>query len=178
MELNHFELCKLTANRFLKESDIILYEYNCQIIVDEMPDVLCFKNGYTTLYEIKTSLTDFKAEEKKEGRIKYKNRYYTGHRKRKGKIETFFYFVGNQKNCKEYPHLGRERYYVVPYGLINKEDVEEWGLYWVKGKRFYKKKESALFVRNIHLEIKLLSHAFRKFGSLKDPNILVNSYEE
>jgi hypothetical protein len=175
--INHYQLCKLTAERFLKESDVVLYEYNCQI-TDEMPDVLCFKNGYTTLYEIKTSISDFKADVLKECRSKYKVKYWPYFHRHKSETKKLIW--GNpeiSEFVQEAPHLGCHRYYVCPYGMINSEDVGKWGLYWVKNNRFYFKKRSAKFVRNIHLEIKLLTHAIRKYASLDDTNILVNIYD-
>lgn len=178
IELDHYQLCKVTAERFLKKSDVVLYEYNCQI-TEEMPDVLCFKNGYTMLFEIKISLADFKADIKKKCRNKYRIKYWPYFQRHKTGIKKMIWEKPEmQEFIKEAPHLGSKRYYVCPAGMIDNKDIEKWGLYWVENNRFYLKKESERFVRNIHLEIALLTHAMRKYASLKKSNILINTYEE
>lgn len=174
--MNHFELCKLTANRFLKESDVILYEYNT-VISNELPDVLCFKKGYTKLFEIKISYSDFKADLKKDNRSKIKVTYWPYFERHNNKIKRLLWGKPDMKEfIREAPHLGSKRYYVCPWGMIQPDEVDGWGLYWVKNNKFYKKKKSKIFRRNIHLEIGLLTHAFRKFASLNDTNILINTY--
>lgn len=176
MNRDHFYLCELTAKQFLKKSDIILYSYNCQLS-SEMPDVLCYKNGYTTLFEIKVSLSDFKADQKKECRTKYKVKYFPYFQRHNNEIKKLFWKNPDMEEfIKEYPHLGSRRYYVCPYGMIDPEATEKWGLYWVKNNRLYLKKESKQFKRNIHLEIKILTHAFRRYASLNAENIFINTY--
>lgn len=146
------------------------------MVASEMPDVLCFKSGYTTLFEIKVSIEDFRADKNKESRIKFKNKYYLTNRSINGKRKPVWIHANQYKINQEFPHLGRQRFYVCPAGMIQPNEVERWGLYWIKNNRFYLKKKSELFARNIHLEIKLLSHAMRKFASLDDTNILINTY--
>jgi hypothetical protein len=174
IELNHYELCKVTAERFFKNSDVVLYEYNC-MRSNEMPDVLCYKNGYTELYEIKVSVANFKADAKKDCRVKYKTEYWPTWKTINGMKKPGYVFKAKPVNIEK-PHLGKKRYYVCPAGMIQPEEVERWGLYWVKNGRFYKKKESEIFVRNIFLELTLLSHALRQYAAGIDKNILIKPY--
>ena len=70
-----------------------------------------------------------------------------------------------------------QRYYVCPWGLIQQDEVGGWGLIWFKNERFYRKKESEKFRRNIHAELALLTHAFRKYEGLKECNIMVDKFK-
>jgi len=56
--ITHYDLCKKTAERFLKLSWVVLYEYQ-SYATNEFPDVITFKNGMTFLYEIKVNRQDF-----------------------------------------------------------------------------------------------------------------------
>ncbi len=174
--MTHTELCKLTAERFIKNSgnNIAIYEYQ-SYVSGEHPDVLIYGNT-TILFEIKISRSDFLSDKQKDARKKYKTRSYI-HRNHAGKYEVRLYTPELRWNEK--PHLGLRRYYVCEYGLIHPDEVERWGLYWYTGGRFYKKKESDKFVRNIHAENRLLSHAFRKYANTpNDPNIIVKPYSK
>ncbi len=103
--------------------------------------------------------TDFKKDLKKIVRIKYKLQY--------GSLT---------KQYIEYPHLGLTRYYVCPWGIIEPDEIERWGLYWFRGNKFYLKKESDRFVRNIFEELSILSHAMRKYVNSEKHNIIINKY--
>lgn len=178
-EISHYELCKLTAERFIKNNKIVIYEYQTTI-GNEYPDVLCF-DSYTTLYEIKVNYQDFKKDNEKECRIKYRIKYFPQ------------FSIDMEKNTvkgilwREYgmgefiqlnPHLGRFRYYVCPENLIKPDEIKNgFGLYWYKNKKFYKKLESKKFRNNVHHELELLSHAFRKYACEKKSNILINKYK-
>jgi hypothetical protein len=172
--LTHFELCKLTAKRFAKDNWITLCDYQ-SYACDEFPDVLCF-NGLTTLFEIKISRSDFLADAKKEHRQKWKPKgswrfNVMKHMAEYSPDRPELWYI-------EAPHLGRNRYYVCESGLINANELPNgWGLYWVRGNRFYLQKKSGLFKRNIHKEINILAHAFRKYASGNGENIIVNKYE-
>lgn len=173
-KLSHFELCGITAKRFLSESDIVLFEYK-SFASNEEPDVLCYKGNYTKLFEIKISRSDFQCDSNKACRTKYKNvsyPYLNG-------ISQRIKYRNNVKKClTEAPHLGSRRYYVCPPGLIQPEEVGGWGLYRYNG-RFFKKKESEKFQRNIFAELALVSHAFRKYIGIKSEvyrNILIKPY--
>ncbi len=179
--MTHYELCKKTAEKFLKDSKIVLFEYQT-VIMSEFPDVLCFKGwiggGGTTLYEIKVDHHDFKKDSNKECRIEYKVKYFPRIHQYEKKIRKFIFGNPNLKELIiEKPHLGRFRYYVCPWGLINPDEVKNgWGLYYFKNNKFYKKKDSKTFKNNIYDEMNLIIHAFRKYSSESTPNVLINRY--
>ena len=70
--MTHFELCKKTAERFIKNSgnNVALYDYQ-NYDSGEFPDVLIYGNS-TILFEIKMTKQDFIADDNKPCRIKYK----------------------------------------------------------------------------------------------------------
>jgi len=176
LKINHYDLCRRTAERAIKTADIVLYEYNI-MGETEQPDVLVFNNSYTKLYEIKVNYSDFKKDANKECRIEYSVKYWLG---------IGLYDDENKKLVfndprltellKEKPHIGIERSYVCPFGLIQPEEVGNWGLIWVKNNRFYIKKHSKKFKRNLYKENKILCHAMRKLKAGYDDNILVKEY--
>jgi hypothetical protein len=176
MNLSHYDLCETTAKRYLKDSSVVLYEYQ-NWVIGEFPDVLCYQRDKTVLYEIKVSKSDFLADSKKESRTKWKNR--KGYFFRNAEEEELRWQVlAPELMFIEKPHLGKYRYYVCPVELIAPDEVPNgWGLIWFKNGRFYKKKESRKFVRNIHDEIRILTHAMRKYASGSGNNILVNTYK-
>lgn len=171
-EISHYDLCQKTAKRFFRDSDVVLWEYKSYASIEE-PDVLCFKNSRTTLYEIKVSRSDFLSDKKKDCRVKYKteriNRYY--HQIKQSKIE----YVAKPIYI-EAPHLGLQRYFVCPWGMIQENEVGKWGLIWHKGRRFYMQKRSKVFKRNVFAELSLMTHAIRKYNHNKDTNIMVRNY--
>ena len=117
-KLTHYELCEITAKRFLKESDIVLFEYQSQVS-SEHPDVLCYNGGYTKLFEIKMDYQDFKKDKLKDCRTEYKVKYFGTFKYYKNILkDVMFEHPQLQEFIKEYPHLGRCRYYVCPKGLI------------------------------------------------------------
>lgn len=179
--ITHYELCKKVANHFFKtkRADVALFEYKTMVIPEE-PDVLLFKQAKTFLYEIKVSRGDFLSDKSKDCRIKYKIPSYNLWKR---KINGAFTYVTSQyetipkKFYIEKPHLGIERFYVCPHGMIKKEEVpENWGLIWYKNGKFRMIKESGAHRRNIHAEMILLTHAFRKKTGLVDSNIIVKNY--
>lgn len=177
--MNHYELCKLTAEWQLKKSMVVLYEYQ-SFATGEFPDVLCFKNGYTRLYEIKVGRQDFLKDNQKDCRIQTRIKYMPNTQWNKtGKLAGINWIeYGLQEFYQEYPHLGRQRWYVCPAGLIQPGEVGNgWGLYWYKNGKFYEKKESKSFKCNIYAELSILEHAFRKHACEGDCNILINKYK-
>ena len=166
--MTHSDLCLLTARHFLKApggSKLALYEYQ-GFATSEFPDVFLVGLGWTKLYEIKVSRSDFLADQKKECRKKHCVPRFWGY----GKSPPERYLV-------QYPHLGSKRYYVCESGLITPEELPEgWGLYWVKGNRFLQKKESGNWRPNVHAERDIVTHAFRRFASGDTTGILVNAY--
>lgn len=179
-EITHYDLCKITAERFSKDSEITLFEYQ-SYATSEFPDVLCFCGGYSTLFEIKINYNDFKKDFEKDCRIKYRIKYgihpeWTDSKYKKLKRYTWKSY-GMEEFIREAPHLGRQRYYVCPSGLVQAEEIDEkWGLYWYKNNRFYKKKESSIFRNDMYAEMRLLEHAFRKYASGLNHNILIKKY--
>jgi hypothetical protein len=80
----------------------------------EIPDVIGWRGGNSTLIECKTSRADFKADFKKPHR---KGREY-------------------------WPGMGRRRYYLCPSRLIQLDELpERWGLLWTGGKIIHVMKE-------------------------------------
>ena len=80
-EINHYELCKITAEWILKKSKVVLYEYQ-SFATGEFPDVLSFQNGFTKLFEIKMDKQDFKKDQAKDCRISYKIKYFPTYTKK------------------------------------------------------------------------------------------------
>lgn len=183
-EISHYNLCKLTAEWQLKKWHIVLYEYQASSVGSEYPDVLCYKNGYTELFEIKMSRQDFLKDKDKECRNEKIIKYYPQHLWRhSGKLKEILYESADWKPTikefvKEHPHLGRRRYYVCPKGLIKKEEISNgFGLYYFNDGKFRKVKDSKQFKCNIYIELHMLAHAFRKHASGNGDNVLVNTYE-
>ena len=175
VKMTHTELCRLTAERFVKDSgnNIALYEYQ-SFVSGEHPDVLVYGHS-TILFEIKMSRADFLSDKHKDARVKYKTRSYIHRDNYTGRYEIKYHRPIARWNEK--PHLGLKRYYVCESGVIQPGEVERWGLYWFRGGKFFKKKESEIFVRNIHAENRLLSHAFRKYASsIEYVNIIIKPY--
>jgi hypothetical protein len=183
-KLTHHKLCEKTAQRFLKDFDVILFDY--QVMGgDEFPDVLCYNaspfNGTTELFEIKIDYQDFKNDCKKQCRktveIKYFPEYrFTRHDIHKEIKNIKWSKYGIEEFFKQKPHLGRRRYYVCPKGLIQSEEIENgFGLYWYDG-RFHKKKESKNFKNNVFDEKQILTHAFRKYANGNKEGILIKMF--
>ena len=69
-KLTHHDLCRITAEHFVKSKTVGFYEVQCQSLY-EFPDVLIFNSsGRQNLYEIKMSYEDFKADKNKLSRQK------------------------------------------------------------------------------------------------------------
>ena len=180
-KISHYDLCRATAERYFKalRADVALWEYKTMMISEE-PDVLIYKASVTTLYEIKVSRSDFLADKKKECRVKYKSLVHTWIRSSEipgvKKLESKHY--PSTRFMVEAPHIGEKRYYVCPAGMIDAKEVpQNWGLIWYKNGRFSVKKSSEKHRHNIHWEMSLLSHAFRKKTGPDECNVIVNSFE-
>lgn len=157
--LTHTELCHLTAKRFLK--DIALIEYKCTVMSEE-PDVLVYDSyARTTLYEIKTSRDDYWKDWVKPHRIYQKKSIHRGLEI----IDTLYYSIGES------------RYYVCPADLIQIDDLPEgWGLIWYKNNKFYMKRMSEKFKRNIGLESRLLINALKRVNEERLDNVIIKAY--
>ena len=172
-DATHSDLCLLTAHHFLKApggAKLALYEYQ-GFATSEFPDVFLVGLGWTKLYEIKVSRSDFLADQKKKCREKHCAPRFWGYNTKMP--------LPPEKWLIQYPHLGIHRYYVCESGLILPEELPEgWGLYWVNGKKFFQKQESGKWRPDVHAERDIITHAFRRFASGDTTGILVNNYAE
>lgn len=178
-DIKHYELCKLTAEWQLKKHKIILWEYQNTATL-EYPDVLCFKNGYTRLFEIKVSRQDFLKDFSKQCRVEKKLKYFPRFDFKRRRVDWESWIKPEMKEFyTQMPHLGRERYYVCPKGLIKKEEIKNgFGLYYWTGKGFRIQKKSESFKANIYEEMRIMEHAFRRYHSEGiERNIMINGYE-
>lgn len=182
--IEHFDLCKITAMWALKKANVCLFEYQ-SYATSEFPDVLSYKNNITILYEIKVNKQDFLKDFCKDSRqvlrdktIKIKRKkYFSGVTDKNGKFyKADNYYKTYEKKIKQYPHLGKYRYYVCPARLIDSSEVKYFGLYWYKNNKFYLKKESEIFRNNIYSEQRLLIHALRKKRNMDNDRIIVKEY--
>ncbi len=172
----HFNLCWLTATWAMKKfnGDLCLYEYQ-SFASGEHPDVLLYHGQRTMLFEIKTDIADFKRDQKKPARKKYKTRWYLS----KNSPEDVLHFQTYNPELYyiQSPHLGIRRFYVCPHGLIDPAEVPEgWGLHWVKNGRFFRKKNSCNWRRDIHTELGLSIHAMRKYANSERSNIIIKKW--
>ena len=184
--ITHKELCLAVAKRYNKK--VAVFEYKSTVSTEE-PDVLIFDFGCSYLFEIKVSLSDFKADLKKECRKKYIVNYYMSHihsklmeepEKYSPRVHRQFFLIKRDHPKLIYvepKHLGNKRYYVCPWGLIPVELVPEgWGLLYYRNGKFYEKKKSGTFRTNYMTEQNLLVHAFRRYASGDNTGIIVNTY--
>ena len=184
--ISHRELCLAVAKRYNKK--IALYEYKSSVSREE-PDVLIFSFDFTVLFEIKITLSDFRADRKKDARKKcvlnwrmdyiakhfsekpeeYERRVQRQYFRLRKEQPEFFYIQDD--------HLGNHRYYVCPWGLIPVEEVPEgWGLLYYRNGKFYEKKRSEIFRSNLKKENNLVIHALRRYASGDNTGILINTY--
>jgi hypothetical protein len=175
-----------TAKRF--NDKFALYEYKGTASREE-PDVLVFGFGYTKLFEIKTSLGDFKKDQKKAVRKKYKlgwrfdfleRRFHEKPEDYEERVRRQYFRIRRENPSLFYiqdDHLGNQRYYVCPDELIPVEKLPEgWGLYYFKKGKFYLKKESGYFRSNLRTENSLAIHALRRYASGDSNGIMINTY--
>ncbi|MBU1080884.1 MAG: adenylosuccinate synthase [Spirochaetes bacterium] len=178
--MTHPELCRVTAERFIKKAWLALYEYQ-SYASGEFPDVLTFSSGGTVLYEIKMSRADFLADAKKDARQKWKPKGYIRNipdwdtRK-----DTLLWINQNPEIYYiQKPHLGAYRYFVCETDLIKPDELPEgWGLYWYRVGKFTLKRASQKWRPDVHTERDLAAHAFRRYASGNSTGILVNTYGE
>lgn len=110
--MNHTELVK-RATKWLKNTfhcRVVLSELVAYTRMGEVPDAIGWVNNRSILIECKTSLSDFRADQKKIFRR------------------------------PEFTTLGHWKFYLTPSELINSDKIPEgWGLYEVYGKRIIHK---------------------------------------
>jgi len=183
--ITHEALCIATAKRFNKK--FALYEYK-SFASREEPDVLVFDYGGTILFEIKTSLSDFNKDQKKDARKKYTVDWHIQFWHDQYMSDKMNPDVKRQyiKIVKEHPeliyiennHLGNKRFYVCPFDLIPVDKLPEgWGLLYYKKGKFFMKKESKKFRSNLRAENDLAINAIRRLASGDNKGILVNTYD-
>ena len=168
----HFDLCKAVAEKVACKAWVTLYEYQ-SYATDEFPDVLSFGNRGTTLYEIKTSHSDFIADARKDARKKWRPKVglYSD--------KSDFYVRAHHPDLYyiERPHLGGARYFVCEPGVIEKTEVPEgWGLIYFRAGRMFRRVESKHWRADVRQERNILAHAFRKYSSGDSRGIIVNTY--
>lgn len=173
--MTHAELCRLTAERFVKKTWLALWEYQSYASA-EFPDVLTFSGSGTALYEIKMSRADFLADAKKDARRKWKPKGYWS---RYGDEPAVWMPQRPELYYIQKPHLGTIRYFVCEAGLIKPEELPEgWGLYWYADGKFTKKRESKKWRPDVHTERDLAAHALRRYASGDSKGIIVRAYGE
>lgn len=142
--MGHSELISACARWALAHRYSAVAIAECQVrCTKEVPDLLGFKaNGQATLFEIKVSRSDFKADGSKPFRK------------------------------KEHTGMGLYRYYVTPCGMVAPNEVPEgWGLLWIgEDGRCYLKASSKRFLkRNQSAESAVLVSALRRVGAAAGP---------
>lgn len=194
IKITHRELCVATAKRFNRK--FALYEYKSTASAEE-PDVLVFDFSKTVLFEIKMSLSDFRADQYKDCRKKWTLPYWARYldwqletkspfllkmaceQAKKENKKARFEMVRGEPEIEliEREHLGNRRYFVCPWGIIPVESVPEgWGLLYYKNGKFFLKKESGRFRSNLRTEKNIVIHALRRYASGDSTGILINTY--
>lgn len=187
MSVTHKDLCKITAEWAIKKAKVGVYDYQ-SFATAEFPDVLMFHSNHSTLYEIKVSRADFLSDKNKECRmdlrphtVEFKHMKYKERKKLSDsriKLVPTYYRREPTRFINQQPHLGVYRYYVCPYGMIQPEEVELFGLYWYREKdgKFFNKKKSEKFKRNLYEENAILVHAVRRQCNTGNDKLLVKEY--
>jgi hypothetical protein len=197
VNITHTDLCIATARRFINW--VALYEYKSFTSQQEQPDVLILNENNSVLFEIKTSFSDFIADQQKVCRKKYRCQYwlsrsshlvdeedknpYSAHRyeQNKNAVGRLLYTLERghlEAIFVEKEHLGNERYYVCPWGVIPIDKPPEgWGLYYYKNGKFFLKKKSERFRSNLRKENSLALHALRRYASGDTTGIMVKTYQ-
>jgi len=177
--MKHSALCKKTAQWASKKAKVVLWEYQ-SFATNEFPDVLSFDGYSSTIYEIKVSRSDFRADAGKQARVRWKPKtaWYYGGRTRTLEGELYLQAERPELYYIEAPHLGAFRYYVAEF--FTREDAMShprgWGFIRFSGSRFHVLRESAKFRRNLFEENSILTHALRAAMHGSRSNIIVKPY--
>ena len=135
----HYELCKL-GGKFLKSRNNAEplrtpYKYVAVELVTlaaELPDVWATNGSDTAIIEVKTSHSDFLADQKKWIRQE-----------------------GYAQDCNK---IGNYRYYLCPKGVIKEEELpENWGLLVWDGKKIHKVKQAVRVDTYAHGELLMIT---------------------
>lgn len=142
----HYELCCLGA-KFLKsrknaepwETPNKYVAVELVTLTAENPDVWATNGYHTTLVEVKTSHSDFLADQKKWSRSK-----------------------AAELSDKQ---LGNYRYYLCPEGVIDESEIpDKWGLLVYDGKKIVKVKNATYQKSSTDAELLVLTSIMRREG--------------
>lgn len=135
----HYELCKL-GGKFLKSRNnaeplITPYKYVAVELVTlaaEQPDVWATNGSDTAIIEVKTSHSDFLADQKK--------------------------WIRQEGYAQDRNKIGNYRYYLCPKGVIKEEELpENWGLLVWDGKKIHKVKQAVRVDTYAHGELLMIT---------------------
>jgi len=144
--MTHSELVEIGHKYMVKNCSVGFAFKELKSICDEIPDVIGFGSwNHSVLFECKVSRSDFLCDKNKGFRLEPK--------------------LG----------MGKQRFYICPEGLINKEELPQgWGLIWVneitkKAKCIHspyrgniEERELGFIERNKNAEMNLLYSALRR----------------
>ena len=142
----HYELCCLGA-KFLKsrknaepwETPNKYVAVELVTLTAENPDIWATNGYHTTLVEVKTSHSDFLADQKKWSRSK-----------------------AAELSDKQ---LGNYRYYLCPEGVIDESEIpDKWGLLVYDGKKIVKVKNATYQKSSTDAELRVLTSIMRREG--------------
>lgn len=158
--MKHSELVEIGRQWLLGSRKWAGYKLSCSVVITEMtsrstetPDVLGFEGSQSVLLECKTSLSDFKAEQKKPAR----------------------------RHEDLHPGVGNFRYYFAPKGVIPRKQLPDgWGLIEVdENKKVVIEVFARLRDANKKDEIGMLVSLIRRLGikELRGINVRIYTYE-
>lgn len=142
----HYELCCLGA-KFLKsrknaepwETPNKYVAVELVTLTSENPDIWATNGYHTTLVEVKTSHSDFLADQKKWSRSK-----------------------AAELSDKQ---LGNYRYYLCPEGIIDESEIpDKWGLLVYDGKKIIKVRNATCQKSSTDAELLVLTSIMRREG--------------
>lgn len=142
----HYELCCLGAKFLKSRKNAEPWEIPNKYVAVELvtltaenPDVWATNGYHTTLVEVKTSHSDFLADQKKWSRSK-----------------------AAELSDKQ---LGNYRYYLCPEGIIDESEIpDKWGLLVYDGKKIVKVKNATYQKSSTDAELLVLTSIMRREG--------------
>lgn len=142
----HYELCCLGAKFLKSRKNAEPWEIPNKYVAVELvtltaenPDVWATNGYHTTLVEVKTSHSDFLADQKKWSRSK-----------------------SAELSDKQ---LGNYRYYLCPEGVIDESEIpDKWGLLVYDGKKIIKVKNATYQKSSTDAELLVLTSIMRREG--------------
>ena len=142
----HYELCCLGAKFLKSRKNAEPWEIPNKYVAVELvtltaenPDIWATNGYHTTLVEVKTSHSDFLADQKKWSRSK-----------------------AAELSDKQ---LGNYRYYLCPEGIIDESEIpDKWGLLLYDGKKIIKVKNATYQKSSTDAELLVLTSIMRREG--------------